>query len=273
MNSSRTRRLLRSASRRTALTVLAVLVVVGGLAAAAVATGGDSSTVTRARLERSLPVVFSHLYADQATLLGHDGVTPASLHATAMCDKHGPDVADVGPGGDWICLMGWSDPADPMPPEGYGKFELNVHSNDCWTAAGPSKLTGFITLTDTHGREVTNPVFEFDGCFDPGGDTSATGTSYPSVLNVTSTEVTPTADGTVGVQLSCGTGSDGCRGTLSATAGRTDLGSVPFTVREEATTTVDLPTAVPAGAGEVTITVTASQGVGPSSAVTLPVQR
>ncbi len=54
-----------------------------------------------------------------------------------------------------------------MPTEGYGKFELNVHSNDCYTAAGPTKLTGFLTITDAHGKEVTNPAFEFDGCFDP----------------------------------------------------------------------------------------------------------
>ena len=44
-----------------------------------------------------------------------------------------------------------------MPPEGYGKFELNVHSNDCYTAGGPSKLTGFLTITDTHGRRGHQP--------------------------------------------------------------------------------------------------------------------
>jgi hypothetical protein len=32
----------------------------------------------------------------------------------AMCDKHGADVADVGPGGDWNCLMSWTDPEVPM---------------------------------------------------------------------------------------------------------------------------------------------------------------
>ena len=56
-----------------------------------------------------------------------------------------------------------------MPPEGYGKFELNVHSNDCYTAGGPSKFVGLLTITDTHGNDVTNPAFEFDGAFDPDG--------------------------------------------------------------------------------------------------------
>ena len=122
-------------------------------------------------------------------------MTARSLHAKAMCDKHGPDVADVGPGGDWVCLMSWTDPQVPMPPEGYGKFELNVHSNDCYTAGGPSKLTGFLTITDTRGREVTNPLFEFDGCFDPGADNSATGVFFPSLFAVTTTTLTPDDEG------------------------------------------------------------------------------
>ncbi|GAA2113626.1 hypothetical protein GCM10009843_01500 [Nocardioides bigeumensis] len=68
-----------------------------------------------------------------------------------MCDKAGAENTDVGPGGDWVCLVNWTDPEVPMPNEGYGKFELNVHSNDCYTASGPSKLTGFVTMTDTSG--------------------------------------------------------------------------------------------------------------------------
>ncbi|MEO5851333.1 MAG: hypothetical protein ABIQ15_02360 [Nocardioides sp.] len=258
--------------RRTILTVLAVLVALVGLGAAAVAVGGGSSTVTRPRLERALPATFAHLYADQAVLLGRDGITSASLHPKAACDKHGPDVADVGPGGDWICLMSWQDPNVPMPSEGYGKFELNVHSNDCFTAIGQTKLTGFLTLTDTRGREVPNPVFEFDGCFDPQGDNSATGTSFPSLLAVTSTALTPEADGRVGVQLSCGTGSEGCRGSIVVTAGDAALGRVPFDLKEESTVKVAVPTALPPGAEEVSFEVHTETGFGPSSAVTLSVQ-
>ena len=152
--------------RRSLLTLLAVLALVVAVGGAVIAVGGGQSTVTRARLERSLPIVFAHNYVRYTHLLGRHDVTPASLNAQAMCDKHGPDVADVGPGGDWTCLMSWTDPENPMPPEGYGKFEMNVHSNDCYTAAGPSKLVGFLTITDKAGDDVDNPVFEFDGCFD-----------------------------------------------------------------------------------------------------------
>ena len=257
--------------RRTLITVLATLLVVAALAATAVA-GGGGSTVTQARLERSLPTVFSHLYVQQARLLGRTDVTAGSLHAKAMCDKHGPDVADVGPGGDWICLMSWTDPNVPMPSEGYGKFELNVHSNDCFTAGGPTKLTGYLTLTDAGGREVTNPLFEFDGCFDPASDDSATGVSFPSVLSVLSPSVTPDSQGRVSPQLGCGTGSAGCSGTVTATVGSTILGTVPFRLKEESTGKIAFPTPVPDGAQEVSFQVTAKDGFSSSDPVTLPIE-
>src|SRR3954453_998748 len=212
------------------VTILAVLAL-GGVAAA----GNNSSTVTRARLERSLPVVFSHVYAQQARMLGRHGVTARSLHAKAMCDKHGADVADVGPGGDWNCLMSWTDPDVPMPPEGYGKFELNVHSNDCYTAGGPSKLTGFLTMTDTQGDVVSNPVFEFDGCFDPNGDNTPTGVVYPSLLAIASTTITPDADGSASLQVTCGSGDQGCAGSVAVSAGDQKLGAIPFELEREAT--------------------------------------
>jgi hypothetical protein len=257
--------------RRTVLTILTVLLVVAGIGVAAAATGGGSS-VTRARLERSLPQTFANLYAKQARLLGHRGITPASLHAKAMCDKHGPDVADVGPGGDWVCLMSWTDPNVPMPTEGYGKFELNVHSNDCYTAGAPSKLAGYLTITDTKGREVDNPVFEFDGCFDPNGDDSPTGVFFPSVLSVLSTTVQVDPQHHATVQLGCGTGAKGCAGTVTAVAGSTRLGTVPFTMKEESTRMLAFPTPLPAGAKDVTYAVHGSTGVASSSPTDLPVQ-
>ena len=44
-----------------------------------------------------------------------------------------------------------------------GKFELQIHASDCWTASGPASLLGSFTITDTTGRDVTNPVNAFDG--------------------------------------------------------------------------------------------------------------
>ena len=258
--------------RRTILVVLAALAAVLALSAAAVTTGGENSTVTRPRLERSLTTTFANLYVDQARLKGRD-ITPASLHAKAMCDKAGAENKDVGPGGDWNCLMSWTDPEVPMPPEGYGKFELNVHSNDCYTAGGPSKLTGFLTMNDTKGRVVTNPVFEFDGCFDPHGDNTPTGVAYPSLLAVASTVVTPDTHGDAGLQVTCGSGDKGCAGTITVTAGATRLGTMPFDIDEESTPTLPLPAPVPTGASEITFTVHMTTGFGPPKPATLPVQQ
>ena len=258
--------------RRTVLVILAALVAVLALGSAVVATSGDSSTVTRPRLERSLTTDFANQYAEQARLQGRTGITPASLHAQAMCDKAGPENKDVGPGGDWNCLMSWTDPEVPMPPEGYGKFELNVHSNDCYTAGGPSKLTGFLTMTDTQGDVVSNPVFEFDGCFDPNGDNAPTGVVFPSLLNIASTTITPDADGNAGLQVTCGSGDKGCGGTIDVAAGDTDLGTIPFHLDEESTATLALPEAVPAGASDLTFTVRPKTGAGPTNPVTVPVQ-
>ena len=98
--------------------------------------------------------------------------------AQAQCDKGGPKAPDHGPGADWICLMRWTDPNVPLP-DGSGRFELNVHSNDCYTAGGPSKLVGLITITDKNGKDVDNPVFEFDGCFDPDSSNRPTGVDIP----------------------------------------------------------------------------------------------
>lgn len=258
--------------RRTVLIVLAAIVAVLALGTTVVATSGGSSSITRPRLERSLPATFSHLYVQQAELLGRQGITATSLHARAMCDKAGAKRPDAGPGSDWVCLMSWHDPQNPMPTEGYGKFELSVHSNDCYTAGGPSKLTGYLTLTDKAGKVVTNPLFEFDGCFDPHGDDSPTGHRFPSVVAVLGSSVLPDAHGRAGVQLSCGTGSGGCTGTVRVTAGSTDLGSIPFRLDEETTRTLPVPSAVPAGAKEVDFALTTTSGLATSTPVTLPVQ-
>ncbi|MDI6912335.1 hypothetical protein [Nocardioides sp.] len=253
--------------RRFIISVAAAMLVVLAVGGAVVAGDGGGSSVTRARLERSLPVAFANLYADQAKLLGHHGVTPASLHAEAMCDKGGAVEDDIGPGSNWNCLVSWTDPANPMPPEGYGKFELDVHSNGCYTAGGSSKLVGYQTITDTKGDVVTNPVSEFDGCFDPNGDNTPTGNLFPSLTSVTTTALLPDADHRISLQLSCGTGATGCQGMLSAVAGSTKLGSVSFDIPEEQTAKLRIPTPVPAGTDAVDFTLTVTRGTGPKGPV------
>ncbi|WP_280762218.1 hypothetical protein [Prescottella agglutinans] len=130
-------------------------------------SGCGSSDVTRARLEASLARTFANLYVQQAGILGHEDTTVASTDAHATCKKGGPTTADIGPGSDWICMIDFNDQDHTRQT---GKFELQVHADSCYTAGGPSKLIGLQTITSAQGSDVTNPVFEFDACFDPHGN-------------------------------------------------------------------------------------------------------
>ena len=144
-----------------ALGVAAVGVLIVGLVAA-----GDP-VVTRGRLERSLTPTFTALYLQQASILGHPGLSASGLGARSSCDRGGPKVADVGPGSDWICFIDWTDVAGKHQ---HGKFELQAKANACYVATGPSRINGPVMLTDRRtGRDVLNPVFEFDACYDPTG--------------------------------------------------------------------------------------------------------
>src|SRR3954471_8445090 len=218
-------RLLTPRTLLTAAAVLAVAAIIVLLASS------KSSDVTKARLERNLPVTFSNVYVQQAKLLGHQGITVRSLHAKASCDRGGPKVADRGPGSDWICLMSWKDPNVPLP-DGTAKFEVNAHSNDCYTAGGPSKFVGPLTITDVQGRDVSNPVFEFDSCFDPKTSDTPTGVDFakpasasltpaqqaagPAALTLPSGTMAPGAGGAIAPALNCSAGQAGCAGTLTA---------------------------------------------------------
>jgi hypothetical protein len=142
-------------------------VVTIALAGAAVATltAFGSPDVTKARLEQALAPTFANLYIQRAAILGETGITPASIGASAKCDRGGPKVADVGPGADWICMITFTDDHGKQQT---GKFEVQAKTDSTYVAGGPSKLIGLAMLTDKKTRnDVPNPVFEFDGAFDP----------------------------------------------------------------------------------------------------------
>jgi hypothetical protein len=193
-------------------------------------TACGSSAITRPRLERSLPASFANQYVRQARILGHNGITVASLHARAQCDKGGPKVADEGPGADWICFMSWKDPNVPIP-DGSAKFELNARSNGCYTATGPTKLIGLRTITDSRGNTVDNPVFEFDTCFDPGSSNTPTHVTFlPAALKLPSGSVTPDSNGQIAPALSCTVGPLGCSGSVTARLGTRTLGKLHYSL-------------------------------------------
>jgi hypothetical protein len=263
--------------RRIVLTIAIAVLAVVGLSSIAIATS-SGSPITRARLERSVTASFSNIYSQQATLLGHDGISPQSLDAKSMCDK-GPGVSPSGPGTGWICLMSWKDPSVPMPSTGYGKFEVTVHTNGCYTVGSPSSLIGYQTITDAAGRTVNNPAYEYDACLNPHGDNTPTGVKFPSALTVTSTTATPDAHGHITVGLACATGLGGCSGTVTVTSSSAPVGTTPapigtafFTMTEEAAENVPVTGTLPTDATQVTYTAHTTSGVA-ASPVTVSVQR
>ncbi len=146
------------------LGLLVGLAVVLGL----IASG--SPDVTQPRVQASLDQTFTNLYLDQQQVLGRPAPSPAAMHTTSSCVRRGGTIAAVGPGNDWVCQVHWTDVTGN--PVG-GKFDLQVHSNSCWTASGPADVLGSFTITDAAGRDVPNPVNAFDGCFDPDSTPSA----------------------------------------------------------------------------------------------------
>ena len=137
------------------LGVIAVGAVIAGTAAA------GHPEITKAGLEKALAPTFANLYVQQAGILGIPGVTTATIGATTSCDKGGPKVADTGAGPNWICLMSFTD--NQGRHQDGAKFEVTVHTDATYVAGGPSKIVGLATITDTHGHDVPNPVFDFDG--------------------------------------------------------------------------------------------------------------
>jgi hypothetical protein len=146
---------------RSIAVAAAVLAAVAVFAATAGRGGPD---VTKDRLERAIAPTFANLYVQRAAILGEPAVTAAGTAATADCDRGGPKVADIGPGPDWICMITFMD--DHGQPQ-QGKFEVKAYSDATYVAGGPSKLIGTAMITNTRGVDMPNPVFEFDGAFDP----------------------------------------------------------------------------------------------------------
>ncbi len=234
----------------TTVTTLALIALAGTALAGCDGGPTSSTTLTRPRLERSLERSYANRYVALAKIQGHFGVTAKSLDAHAVCDKGGPTVADEGAGGDWICQVAYVDPNVPNP-DGSAKVEMNVHSNNCYTGAGSSKLVGPLNIVDTHGKQVVNPAFEFDACFDP----TTNGTPNGTLLIVNATPlpgapvakpaitlptglVTADAHRKIALMLQCTDGAEACTGTIDVTVQGKPADKVSYMVPAGGTDTV-----------------------------------
>lgn len=227
---------------RQAVTVSLLMLVLAVLVSACDGGPSAGTTVTRARLERSLERSYANRYVALAKIVGHRDVTVESLNTHAVCDKGGPTVVDEGPGGDWICQVAYQDPNVPNP-DGSAKVEMNVHSNDCYSAAGSTKLVGPLNIVDTTGRQVVNPAFEFDACFDPSSDSAPDGTLL--IVNATPLPGAPPAtpalklpvgrtsadgEGRIPLLVTCAEDGPVCQGTIGVTVQGADAGTVRYDV-------------------------------------------
>jgi hypothetical protein len=141
---------------RGAAVAVTAAVVLGG------ATGCGGSDITAARLERSLGPTFRNLFMlQQSELHGADNVPPPDTWA--QCGRGGRASGGSGPGDDWVCLVHWPAPSGITQPISY---EVHVKPTGCYSAQGPATLVGQQRFQGADGRTHTNPLYEFDGCFD-----------------------------------------------------------------------------------------------------------
>ncbi|GAB3416379.1 hypothetical protein [Flindersiella endophytica] len=138
--------------------------VVAGLALLGTA-GCGSPAITAAKVGHAVAPTFANLYSVQQSVRGLR-VTPDSLHAKAACQRGGPETPDEGPGQDWTCAITWFKHGPEIAV--VASYNLHVQANGCYTAdgEGPIDLNGQPTVTAADGAIVTNPLWQFDGCFD-----------------------------------------------------------------------------------------------------------
>jgi hypothetical protein len=119
-----------------------------------------ASPLTSHALEPSFARAFSGLYALQQAQDGRTGVDADALQAVASCQRTGPDSS--GPGEDWVCSVTYRDSATLFTQA----FEVQVKSDGCWKAEAPPTSQPALRDDPLTGAVRTNPLAEFDGCFD-----------------------------------------------------------------------------------------------------------
>jgi ABC-2 type transport system permease protein len=145
---------------------IAVVIAVG-VAVLAIGSNWGPSAVTAAKLEASIKPTFNNLTLLQQHLLGRKVPKGAHLNDFAQCQRRSGSLK--GPGGDWVCTMNMLIVLDGPNPFSFTPvaFDVSVKANGCYKADGPAGFIGQPTMQDAHGHQTVNPLYSFDGCFDP----------------------------------------------------------------------------------------------------------
>ncbi|MGW3625044.1 hypothetical protein [Streptomyces sp. NPDC000880] len=139
-------------------------VIAAAVLAALLGTAGcGAEEITRARVEAAVGPTYKNLYLLQHQMQHGTNEAPPPVPSTANCTKGGRANTEGGPGTDWACKVRWLAPTGAVVALTY---EVAVLPNGCYTAQGPSGLVGQQRIRGMDWTDHTNPIYEFDGCFD-----------------------------------------------------------------------------------------------------------
>ncbi|MER7926221.1 ABC transporter permease [Streptomyces sp. NPDC096057] len=130
--------------------------------AVAMATPSTASGIEQAKVQKSLAVVFAHLYRLQTRQLHRPAVTEAQLRTSAVCTKSDGQAAQEGAGNDWRCVVSWHLPG--VAVTGTAIYQLDITSDGRFVADGdgPKEVNGYFLVRTSTG-DAPNPLWQFDG--------------------------------------------------------------------------------------------------------------
>jgi ABC-2 type transport system permease protein len=151
-------------SGRLAITAgLLPLVVLFGLTAGVLTpVTGVGSGIDQDKVQRSVATAFAHLYRLQTKQLNRPDVTEQQLNTSAACTKGGDQVAAVGPGNDWRCVVSWHIPGVEAAGSAIYQIDINPLGRYVADGDGPKEVNGFFLVRTPAGDEP-NPLWQFDG--------------------------------------------------------------------------------------------------------------
>jgi ABC-2 type transport system permease protein len=129
-------------------------------------SGCGSSALSAQRLQTSISATFANLYVEQQHRQGHPAPSPRRLRTRASCQKGTPEVTQAGPGADWLCTVTFlvAGPRTPVR----ALYNVDLRTDGCFFAEGdgPVTVNGRRTVTGPGYRQVLNPLWRMQACFD-----------------------------------------------------------------------------------------------------------
>lgn len=131
-------------------------------------TGCGPTPITAQKLQASIAPTFSSLYVQEQVAQGNPPPVEKDLHTSADCLKGTPGDTQQGAGNDWVCHVTYvvAGPGTRV----VASYTVDVQTNGCYAADGdgPTSLNGSRTITGPSYRQVLNPLWLINGCFDAG---------------------------------------------------------------------------------------------------------